>query len=483
MLRANLSRREFLRRLVAGSAGIALASCQPQVSKETVKETVEVQKVVRETVVVEKAAKKLPTLRLVTDWSSGARGEVIKQARELWKEKYAGERGEVFFELSPEGVEQRVLIELASGDAPDVMLLGAESCLPLAKMGRLLELTPYFEVDPTAKYDPVKQQWDDLLGTATFAGQNGKVYIIPFQFRLMNFWVWNETLFDESGVPHPDDYPNNPGGVWTWDDWFETCRILTKDTDSDGTPDIWGFSPLSARYHFSGCLTLAWGNGGDELDLQKRVPGFDWPETMEAQNLIFDMVKKHKVAASPSVASQRATSLGMNIFYAGKVGTATSSFIALYGLKENVVDTGRFKAHYGPIPRSPHKPSEPGHVMKYDQPHCVSADSRYPDGAYFLASWMASEEVQTLVMLSGQTPCRRSLCHDERFIDWDPESKKWWLEMEKDAKSMPLFPCYREWRENLAPFVEKAMMGELTNEEFAAQATDAGQRIIDACDW
>mgnify|MGYP001097426349 CR=1 FL=1 len=239
MNKRNLSRRDFLRVFATAAAGVTVAACAPKVVEKVVKETIEVEKGVKETVVVEKAPKELPVVRLATDWGTGARGDVSKQAGDLWKAKYEQDIAKVFFEFTPE-VDQRVFVEMASGDAPDVMLLGLSEMIKLAKLGLVLCLEPFFENDPTINYDPTAKKFEDLVGTATHAGEEGKVYVIPFQVRIMFGWWWNETLFDEYGVLHPDEYPDNPGGVWQWGDWLETCKVLTKDTDGDGTPDIWG---------------------------------------------------------------------------------------------------------------------------------------------------------------------------------------------------------------------------------------------------
>ncbi len=47
---------------------------------------------------------------------------------------------------------------------------------------------------------------------------------------------FNKGLFDKFGVPYP------PEDEWTWDQFAETVKKLTKDTDGDGKTDVWGFA-------------------------------------------------------------------------------------------------------------------------------------------------------------------------------------------------------------------------------------------------
>lgn len=52
---------------------------------------------------------------------------------------------------------------------------------------------------------------------------NGKVYMIPYR---KSTWAvyYNKTIFDEAGIPYPE-------GEWTWEDYTELARKLTKEED------------------------------------------------------------------------------------------------------------------------------------------------------------------------------------------------------------------------------------------------------------
>jgi len=51
-------------------------------------------------------------------------------------------------------------------------------------------------------------------------------------------FYYNKDLFDKAGVSYP---PKTwPGANWTWDTFLEKAKKLTKDTNGDGVPDIYG---------------------------------------------------------------------------------------------------------------------------------------------------------------------------------------------------------------------------------------------------
>ena len=43
----------------------------------------------------------------------------------------------------------------------------------------------------------------------------------------------NKTLLQKEGIPIPDS-------DWTWDDFYNICEKVTKDTDGDGIVDQFG---------------------------------------------------------------------------------------------------------------------------------------------------------------------------------------------------------------------------------------------------
>lgn len=61
---------------------------------------------------------------------------------------------------------------------------------------------------------------------------NGKQHSIPYECAPKLMFV-NKTILDNEGLEIPD-------GNWTWDDFYEICKKVTKDTDGNGTIDQFG---------------------------------------------------------------------------------------------------------------------------------------------------------------------------------------------------------------------------------------------------
>jgi len=52
--------------------------------------------------------------------------------------------------------------------------------------------------------------------------------------------VWNKRLFREAGLAEDLPYDLQKSGKWTWDEYLNICKKLTRDTNNDGKIDIYG---------------------------------------------------------------------------------------------------------------------------------------------------------------------------------------------------------------------------------------------------
>ena len=98
---------------------------------------------------------------------------------------------------------QKLLLEQAAGLTPDVMFVGTGYPI-LAKHGVLRDLSKDVAQDPTvplSRYYPV---------TVKFFTQNNKLYALPRDIAPEGLVYYNKKLFDEAGVPYPDN-------SWRWD--------------------------------------------------------------------------------------------------------------------------------------------------------------------------------------------------------------------------------------------------------------------------
>lgn len=112
------------------------------------------------------------------------------------------------------------------GDEPDVFLVMPEDFGMLAELGALQPLDNLLENDAAVSAD-------DFYNAALESGEVGGVqYALPYECVPTLMFV-NKTLLEAEGIPVPEN-------DWTWDDFYEICAQVTRDTDGDGTIDQFG---------------------------------------------------------------------------------------------------------------------------------------------------------------------------------------------------------------------------------------------------
>jgi len=215
-MKPSMSRRECLRYLVVGSAGVALAACQPQV----VEKVVEKEKIVKETIVVEKAPKAVE-LRV------GVIAGVVQEGMKALADRYMEQNPDSKISLdvlSSEQYQQAFLL-FASDDAPDLSWF---QCVPanrfndmvahkiLVPIDDLYEQEGWFDAYPEGIVD-FQRQPDSHFYSATIA-----VVWTPYVY-------YNKDIFSKVGIEPPQ----------TWDDLWAMAAKL-RDA---------GYQPLTTDYN------------------------------------------------------------------------------------------------------------------------------------------------------------------------------------------------------------------------------------------
>ena len=162
--------------------------------------------------------------------------------------------------------------------------------------GYIEDLTPYLE-EKGISTDGLMQ---DVLNSYRYDGTatgSGDLYALPKDSSVFAY-AYNKDLFDEAGLEYPD--PEDP---YTYDEFVEVCKKLTKDTDGDGEIDQWGagFANAFMLYQF------VWSNGASFLSDDYKTVTIDTPEFKEALQKYVDLTLVHKV--TPTV--EQDASLGV----------------------------------------------------------------------------------------------------------------------------------------------------------------------------
>lgn len=115
---------------------------------------------------------------------------------------------------------------LLSGDAPDVFFVLGDDFNILAESGALKDLSFFIENDDSFQ--------EDMFYSSAF--ESGKYenisYAIPYECAPRLMFV-NRTILESEKI----DMPEND---WTWEEFYDICSRVTRDTDGDGLLDQFG---------------------------------------------------------------------------------------------------------------------------------------------------------------------------------------------------------------------------------------------------
>ena len=191
---------------------------------------------------------------------------------------------------------QKILAYKAADDMPDIFYVGPEAVASNVDDGYLLPLDNYMD---TAVVDNL---WGAVSGAYRYDGVTagngeGSLYCLPKDFSTFAF-AYNKDIFDEAGLAYPD--PANP---YTWEEFLDVCKQLTKDTDGDGEIDQWG-TANALQWAFD---AFVYTNGGHFLNEDYTKVVIDGQEEfIEAFQYFADLTCKHGV--TPTV--EQDTALG-----------------------------------------------------------------------------------------------------------------------------------------------------------------------------
>ncbi len=152
--------------------------------------------------------------------------QILEDAIALFEEEHKGVRVEYVSGILKENYPEWLAEQIILGKAPDVFLVFGENFNDLAEIGALKDLDELMEEDND--FDK-----DSFYSSALQCGQYGEEqYALPYECAPKLMFV-NQTILKEEGI-------ELPGEDWTWEDFYEICSRVTKDTDSDGIPDRFG---------------------------------------------------------------------------------------------------------------------------------------------------------------------------------------------------------------------------------------------------
>lgn len=268
-----------------------------------------------------------------------------------------------------EGYWDKVWIMIAAGEPVDISYWAPPGgdWLNTIRKGFALDITQYINRDKDF-YD----KWYPI--TVEAQKFEDKYWSVPIITSPYLTW-YNKEVFDKAGVV----YPTNE---WTWDDFLDTAKNLSMDTDNDGKIDVFG------------CFSSTWygwrdwvkNNGGyvlDPKDYTKCV--LDSEPAIEGLEFAYDLMWKYNVSPAEVAGFTGGVSPYTLFNSTGKFGMLVAGNWLYEGQEGSPYSFGVVLPPIGKAGRM---------IRTTAAGYIIASITKYPDQAYKLAQYLSGEEAQ-----------------------------------------------------------------------------------------
>lgn len=357
----------------------------------------------------------------------------------------------------------------ASSPEYDIIIADDPWTPQLAQTGGLLDLRS----DEVAAWTADDYDWDDFYAAPLASSEwEGVQYGVPLRSNLLVRFV-NTTLYEEAGLPVPDENQ-------TWEEFLHEGADLVRDTNGDGSPDVWALSTMWTR----GVLTpTVWqsvldSNGGSLFD-EEMNPAFDNDLGAAALQLHKDLMEIAPPGAEahnfdePLAAFRQGTVANIlqwgSVYYDSAVNPETTTLTP----DEVKVMT---------LPAGTEGPSSHRGIWSGS----INRNSENAEAAWTLLQWMSSAEGEQWSANSlGVFPARQST------LSSTPEPGNEWLTPVYEAIASgfeaaerleawrPRHPQSNAIQDVFADITSLAFTGELTPEEALTRGADEVRDLLE----
>jgi len=288
--------------------------------------------------------------------------------------------------------EDKVKLVMAAGTAPDILSMQDEPFPRYCQLNQLEDLSPYLARHPE-EYR-ADQFFNTALPTFHYAG---KQQALPWNGgQLMVYY--NKGLFRKAGLPDP------PPRDWTIDQFTEFANRLTRDVDSDGRTDEFGYE-LAQNWMYT-LLPYVWIFGTDIIDPTMKRCTLNTPEGIAAMQWLRDLRYRHHVAPQPAEFAGAAGA----IFMTGKLGMEINGPWRLPFMRETEdVEWDIWHLPVGPGGDRWTRGTWDGLA--------IYRNSKLKDEAWRFIRFATGERGQLIVAAAGRAiPPRKSAAHSDAFL-------------------------------------------------------------------
>jgi multiple sugar transport system substrate-binding protein len=286
----------------------------------------------------------------------------------------------------PENIsyDQRLLIQAAAGNLPDVMHLHNQNIRSMVHRGLLEDITPFVKADTGFQLDAF---FPNLVEGCRI---NDGLYGIPHNFSTLVLY-YNKDHFDAEGIPYPDS-------TWDWKTLVDAAKKLTK-RDRAGNIVRYGCNLHIINF------TLIYQNGGRFLNetLDSCVIGS--AEAAEGLQFLIDLSEKYRV-------SWNSLQTGIqwdDMFAGGRCSMLTNGrWAAAWYVKY----MPQKSMDIAPLPRGKYRVGGiVNHMMS------MSAQSKKKEEAWEFIKFLVGKEAQVMICDDGNNiPALREVAESDLFL-------------------------------------------------------------------
>ena len=372
-----------------------------------------------------------------------------------FKKQFEGEHPNITVEfegVGPAQAKDKVLTQIAGGNAPDAAFVDASFVQDLASRGALVNLDGYIAGSDSVAAD------DYVEGFRNGASFQGSMYGLPFDGETTGLF-YRTDLFQEAGIDGPPQ---------TWAEFEDAAAKLT-----DPSKNQYGVAMFSseAAYYFYPWL---WQAGGDVLTPDGQNMALDSPEAVEAAEFYVELARKY---APPDYLPTDSWE-GRVTFASGK----SAMYIAGNWFAGNTIlefpdIEGKWAS--APLPRG-----DAGCATTVaGDSLIVLGDSEQQDAAWMWIEFLSRPENMTTWTIGEETttllPPRDSLLQSDQLTSHNKEFLQGFADdMACAVVSTVEQPKYPEIEAALNEELGKAMIGEQSAAEAIQIASERGEEIL-----
>jgi multiple sugar transport system substrate-binding protein len=302
----------------------------------------------------------------------------------------------------------------AAGNPPDVWLLNYRRYGQFAAQGVIEPAEPLLAQSARINKGMFYEQ-----PLSAFSYQ-GTLQCVPQNVSSLVVY-YNKKLFTDNNVPFPKD-------GWTWQDFLNTAKALTKDTNGDGRSDTHG---LGVPPQIIRVAPFVWQNGGEIVDNPEKPTRLTLREgpAREATQFFLDLQLVHKVV--PNEAEETAED-SESRFMNGRLGMYMASRVATPAFRGI---TG-FDWDVAPLPVGKQRAS-----ILHSDAFCISRQAKNKDLAWAFVEYSQSPVGQNLAADLGRTvPSLKEVAQSDVFLKptLPPASAQVFLDAIPDMHLVPL---------------------------------------------